>query len=164
MKTRLSLFILVTMGIVTFAGAEENLVKNGDFSDGSSRWSGKKNIEFETAAKKNKVCKMFVKKKRSYAFYQTISASKKHDLIITFRLKKSDDYKGKGYRISSGLQTATTWYWDLKPPKKRMKWKKVKLRIKKSHLKNSSHFKFIIKVKSGSSGYLMFDDFKIVEV
>ena len=164
MKTRLSLFILAIMGITALARAEENLVKNGDFSNGPKKWSGKKNIVFETAAKKNNVCKMVVKKKRSYAFYQTISASKKHDLIITFRLKKSDDYKGKGYRISSDLQTATTWYWDLKPPKKSMKWKKVKLRIKKNELENGSHFKFIIKVKSGSSGYLMFDDFKIVEV
>ena len=102
MKTRLSLFILAIMGITALARAEENLVKNGDFSNGPKKWSGKKNIVFETAAKKNNVCKMVVKKKRSYAFYQTISASKKHDLIITFRLKKSDDYKGKGYRISSG--------------------------------------------------------------
>ena len=164
MKTRLSLFILVTMGIATLAGAEENLIKNGDFSKGTSRWGGKKKITFETEAKKNKVCKIKVKKKHSYTFYQTISTSKKTDLILSFKIKKSNDYKGKGYQVKFELQTDTTWYWKKSsPPKKPNKWVKVSFRMKKERFRNSSHFKMMIKVNPGSSGYLMFDDFKITE-
>jgi len=164
LKTKHTLFLLLGIGFSLFASGEDDIIKNGDFSEGSSRWSGKKKIVFETQAKKNKVCKIEVKKKHSAIFYQTISTSKKTDLILTFRVKKSKDYKGKGYQVKFELQTDVTWFWGSSPaPKKADKWVKVNFRLKKERFKNSSHFKLMIKVNPGSSGYLMFDDFKIRE-
>ena len=165
MKTKLNLLsFFFSISFSLFALGKNDIIKNGDFSQGASRWSGKKKIVFETDAKKNKVCRIDVKRNHSYTFYQTISTSKKTDLILTFRVKKSKDYKGKGYQVKFELQTDVTWYWNSSPaPKKAEKWVKVSFRLRKERFKNSSHFKLMIKVNPGSSGYLMFDDFKIRE-
>lgn len=136
--------------------ASENLIINGDFSKGSSRWKGDENIEFETPDEKNKICKIEIDEDDDIEFYQSISSTSKYkDLTLKFKIKKSADYKGRGYQIRFIRNDGSYSYMTRKLPKNN-EWKDME--IKFSDLKKSSKIEVKFIVRSGESGYLAFDD------
>lgn len=81
--------MLTCLSLVAFAG--ENLVKNGDFEKRTSRWSGDLKISSEGD---NKICKLELEDDEAVSFHQKIVLQEPEDLILRFKVKKSDDYTG----------------------------------------------------------------------
>lgn len=136
--------------------ASENLITNGDFSKGSSRWKGDENIEFETPDEKNKICLIEIDEDDDIEFYQSISSTSKYkDLVLKFKIKKSADYKGRGYQVRFIRSDGSYSYMTRSLPKNN-EWKDME--IKFSDLKKSSKIDLKFIVRSGDSGSLAFDN------
>jgi len=145
--------------ISTFAIADEELVENGDFSKGSSRWDGDENVEYETSAEQNKVCKIEVDDDGDLEFHQKFSVDDYKDLFLTFKIRKSEDYEGRGYQVRFIRKDGSYTYMERKLPKNN-DWKEME--IKFSDIKRSSHIELRFIVRSGESGYLAFDDISVI--
>ena len=154
MKIIKSAILVIAFPLLTIAG--ENLITNGDFSKGSSRWKGDENIEFETPEEKNKICKIEVDEDDDIEFYQFISSTSKYkDLILKFKIKKSANYKGRGYQVRFIRSDGSYSYMTRNLPKNN-DWKDME--IKFSDLKKSSRIELKFIIRSGDSGYLAFDN------
>lgn len=154
MKIITTAILAITLPILSIAG--ENLIINGDFSKGSSRWKGDENIEFETPEEKNKICKIEVDEDDDIEFLQSISSTSKYkDLILKFKIKKSENYKGRGYQVRFIRSDGSYTYMNRDLPKNN-DWKDME--IKFSDLQKSSRIELKFIIRSGDSGYLAFDD------
>jgi hypothetical protein len=151
---------ILALAFPLLSTAGENLIKNGDFSKGSSRWKGDENIEFETPAEKNKICKIIVDEDDDIEFFQSISSTSKYkDLMLKFRVKKSDNYKGRGYQVRF-IRSDGSYTYMTRPLPKNSDWKDME--IKFSDLKKSSRIDLKFIIRSGDSGYLAFDDITVI--
>lgn len=156
--TRLK-FVLLAAVFPLALMADENLIKNGDFSRGSSSWRGKRNIEYETAAEENKICQIEIDDDDDIEFWQSMRTSRLKDLTLTFKIKKSPDYKGRGYQIRF-IRPDGSYTYMTRPVPKNDSWKEME--IKFSDLKKSSQIDLKFIVRSGESGWLAFDDIVVV--
>ena len=148
-------YVILAIALPLSSIASENLITNGDFSKGSSRWKGDENIEFETPEEKNKICKIEIDEDDDIEFYQPIRTSKYKDLILKFKIKKSADYKGRGYQVRFIRNDGSYSYMTRNLPKNN-EWKDME--IKFSDLKKSSKVEVKFIIRSGESGYLAFDN------
>jgi hypothetical protein len=164
MKKNITKSILATLSfsLLSFAATtSKNLIRNGDFEKGSTLWSGDKNVVYETAGKTNRICRIEVDKKEDITFYQKIVTKNIEDLKITFRVKKSRDYKGEGLSIKfdRGDGTASGISRDLPD---NTDWNKVEWTAGQV-ARGKSRVKMIFVVESGKAGSLSFDDIEVVE-
>lgn len=155
------LVIIMLAGLAHASTAGKNLIKNGDFEKGSTRWGGDKNIVYETEAKTNRICKIEVGEEQKYEFYQKINTSNVDYLNVRFRIKKSPDYDGKGYMISfrrgdgsgqgAGKSLPANNDWNI------VEFKSL------DYVHGESNLKVVFTVMGAESGSLSFDDIEIVE-
>ena len=155
---KIIIFAVLAIAFPLLSIASENLITNGDFTKGSSRWKGNENIEFETPDEKNKICKIEVDDDDDIEFFQPINTSKLKDLTLKFKIKKSANYKGRGYEVRFIRNDGSYTFMTRNPPKNN-DWKDME--IKFSNLKKSSRVKVKFIIKSGKSGYLAFDDISV---
>ena len=156
------LFILFLSALSTGSfGEENNILQNGDFSKGSKKWHGDIRVTHETSSKKNKICIIKIKDE-SRLFYQYAKPKKKTKITLQFRVKRSADYAGKGYQIRFE-KNGSYKIWDKKVPKKANQWVDIKIKISYKNYKKCKYVKLEVRTKPGVSGFLYFDDFKLVE-
>ena len=158
MKRILTIITLSVCSIIS--GASENIVINGDFSKGSSRWKGDANIEFETPAEQNKICVIKVDHDRDRTFSQKIRTRKRGALTLKFKVKKSDNYDGGGYGAGYVIELVRNQDdYQISNPKKfpppeNNDWTEVEF----IQGVGNEPVELKFKILKGNSGYLMFDD------
>jgi hypothetical protein len=146
---------IISAGVTLASFAGENLIINGDFAKGSSRWKGDENIEFETPAEENKVCKIILDEDDDIKFHQEIRTKGLKDLTVKYRLKKSQNYDGRGYDVRIIRDDGSFYFYNQSLPKNG-DWNDRSVTF--SDLKKSSRIKVTFLIRSGNSGYLLFDD------
>jgi len=148
---------------------QDEMIENGDFSKGSSRWTGNKEIVYETPAKKNKVCKVETDENDHTGFSQKITTRGVRRLTVKFRIKKSRDYDSENPNWPCKVYFKKTKdgpgkYLGHFQPEKRLKniwgydWVDVEGTIVLSKKSSSGYLTFGV---SGFSGYVMFDDISV---
>lgn len=169
--TKYLLTILLTS--VSFASiASNNLIVDSSFTESSTRWKGNDNIVWETSGRTNKICKIEVNKHRKLEFYQDIKSSNIKDLIIHYRVKKSSDYKGRGYSVlfnfknkggagrGQRIPSDTVWH--------AVEWKFSNIythrEMAENQLSGVSDIRVSFIVDKGLSGSLSFDDIEVFAV
>ena len=138
-------------------GLNASILKNSDFEKGSTGWKGDKNIEYETYLKANKVCRIEVDAK-DQEFYQQIKSKDAKDLVLTFRVRKSADYEGRGISVRFTREDTSYTFYDRTV--KGEDWQEIRIRY--SDLQGSKEIKFSVIVRSGKEGHIDFDDFLLV--
>lgn len=157
------------------SAAGENLVANGDFSKGSSKWKGDRKIVYEAPAKQNKVCKLEVDEVDNHTFYQKIKAQGFKHLTLTYRVRKSKDHHSKDlpYGVNfTGEKSKFVSIGYTKGHKLRDdQWTDVEVIMylypsredfSEELMFDSSFGELSFTVQTGYSGYLMFDDIAVV--
>jgi hypothetical protein len=158
MKKQLLIFFVLILSVISF-GEDNNLLQNGDFSKGSKNWHGDIRVTYETSSKKNKVCIVKIKDE-SFLFYQYAKPKKRTKITLHFRVKRSADYVGKEKYQVRFWHNDRYYTWNKNVPKQAEQWKDVKIKIP---FKKCKYVKLEIRTKPGVSGFLYFDDFKLIE-
>ena len=136
------------------SGLHATELRNGDFERGSTGWRGDKKIVYETDAKLNKVCRMKADRD-AQSFYQEIKTKKAKDLILTFKVKESTDYEGRGYSIRFVRPNGSYTFYNRSVGSS--EW--VDERIVFSDIRGLKSMDLSVLVRSADEGYLDFDDF-----
>jgi len=140
------------------ASAEQkNLVKNGDFEDGTAGWRGDVNIVFETPEETNKVCRIEVDKERSVKFYQEINIWKMEYVKVKLRVHASADFVQEKNR--AGCFVGLGSHGSGKPLK--TGWNEMEYTL--DNRDDEDRLDLYISVERGRSGTLSFDDIEVVE-
>ena len=134
---------------------------NGDFSKGSSRWKGDENIQFDTPAEKNKICRIELDDDKDIDFYQEIKVKGIKDIMVRYKIRKSSNYDGRGYQVRFVRDDGSYNYFDRAVPKKEG-WNEAVVKFK--GIGNTSKLKVKFRVLSGDAGYLAFDDIVVTEM
>lgn len=136
------------------ASAEENLLKNGDFEKGTSRWKGSRDDEELDG---NKVLAVEADADEMQFFSQEIDPDDYKDLHLVFRYKSSEDYKGRGLTIRWKRPDGSSTYRSISI-KAAQDWEEEEWNF--DQVRGARTINFIIEVKEGE-GTLYFDDFVI---
>lgn len=157
-------------GLSLYSLAGENLIQNGDFSQGSKKWRGDINVEFETPAETNQVCKIELDEEDYKTFHQRVKTRELTRLIVQYKIKLSKDCEPstgypvycsfvkkdgeRAYMLSDG-EFDTRYYTPPSSPS----WKDVKLGFRLNKRFRDGELR--IEVRSGYSGYIMIDDISV---
>jgi hypothetical protein len=156
------LFIILFGGFIFSTYAADDLIKNGDFEKGKTRWSGDLKVEFETADKTNKICRIELDKKDSVTFNQKVSTSgSTTSLILRYKVRKSSDYEGyEHFNIHAKGNNGAISSKGQKVPVN-MEWNPMELKIPEELYKERT-IKILFHVLPGNSGFLFFDDIELL--
>jgi hypothetical protein len=152
----------------------ENLVTNGDFSMGSTKWKGDRQIVYETPARKNQVCKLEVDEVDSLTFYQKIKAKGYKRLTLTYRARKSKDHHSQdmpyGVYFTGDKSNFVSIGYTKGHSLQNDQWTDVEVIIQlypsgkdfsEELVFDSSFGELSFTVQTGNSGYIMFDDISV---
>jgi len=152
--------IFIMALILVFAPiANANLLQNGDFEKGSRKWNGDDHIEYDPPNGTNHICKIELDEDKDFEFYQAVRTRKFKDLVLTFRIKKSYSYSGRGYQIRFVRNDQSYHFYDRTPPD-HDEWEDVEITF--SDIQRSTNIKIVFIVKSRNTGYLAFDDVMVI--
>lgn len=149
-------FLVAICGGV-IAGTEESLIKNGDFEKGSSGWKGDEEIVSHSG---NNICLIELDESENVEFFQHVKSRGYKELLITFRVKKSKDYEGRGFEVRMSRDVGGFYYSTRNAPSSADTWQDHTVRM--THVDGSSRVKISFIVLSGETGYLAFDEIKVV--
>lgn len=93
MKIIITIIALTSLTLSSIA--EENLIENGDFSQGSEGWRGGINVELETPTSTNKVCKIELKtiSRRYHENIENIDPERFDTYVVYERYDNARDQK-----------------------------------------------------------------------
>ncbi len=152
----LSLILVLAFGLCGLLRADDELLRNGDFSRGTSGWKGDRNIEEDD--KGNKYMLIEADDDEEQVFMQEDLDTK--DLtafLLTFRCRPSEDYVGKGLAIR--FSHPSGMYYEFKILLKNQgEWDTIKGRFRE--MRTSDEVTLEIHVLPGE-GTVMFDDISL---
>jgi hypothetical protein len=152
----LSLLIVLTLGLAGTVHADDELLRNGDFSRGKSGWKGEGKVTEDD--KENKYIEIRVDAKDILDFYQEdLDVKNVKDLVLTFRYKTSADYSGRGFQLEFVRPTGGFTYRTVSI-QSTPEWKSYTWNFART--KDSDELTLRIKILEGD-GEIMFDDFSV---
>ena len=138
------------------AVAGENLLKNADFEKGSTRWSGDRKIVSEGD---NKICKVELEEDESVSFCQKIALQDPKDLILRFKIRKSDDYEGDEEVLIRFDEERSAMHTSRMIPDNH-EWNEIEFHY--TNYRDAKRIEIIFMVNRGA-GTLYFDDIELTE-
>lgn len=153
------LLILMAFANKTFVSAatdDENLISNGSFDEGVSKWGGQQKFIEEDGNKVGYINVLSFKQ----TMEQSFDTKGVKSVNVTLRYKASDDYKGKGFQVQIHKENVGWTYWQFRDVKidKKAKWHDFKMNF--SGFKATGIYSLRIVIPPGS-GKLFFDDIKV---
>jgi hypothetical protein len=144
----------------TLAAEAENLLKNGDFEKGVTYWRGDRKVIGEEGKPENHVAQVDVNKRQARFFHQEADTRDMKDIRLTFRMKASADYKGRGVQLRFKRRQGGFTYRDLDVAAG-ADWKDVTWNF--GEIRGENKLVLEVEVKDGDAGSVYFDDFVLVE-
>lgn len=149
--------VLFFLGIVLGYSQETNLIDNGDFTDGKRSWDG--DVKFDSEAE-NRNGQIKVDDKKIRSFQQKFKTKDVKDMVIKFKYKTSDNYKGRGFTVHIVLPSSSSVYYTIDVTAN-SKWDEFSKKF--GELNDADFITLLIKVNEGE-GEIYFDDFTVVAV